>query len=264
MFDNLSKFLAQEYSRDFATWLIGRPVKLTELKPTELSLEPIRADSVILLKSRGLISHTEFQTDPDPEIPFREADYALRIHRKFPRHDLLQNVIYLRKTNSPLVFIDFFEAKRLRHEFNVIRLWEQPTEKFLKYPGLWPYASLTNTSDPIGILEEVAHKIDQMDDLRQQSNLSAISAVMAALSLDKDQVESVLRRNFMKESAIYQKWRQENLAEGRVEGRAEGQGEGREAERRSIALKMLAEGMSLEVIAKITGYSVKQLQSLQS
>jgi predicted transposase YdaD len=86
MFDNLSKFLAQEYSRDCITWLIGKPVKLTEL-----SLEPIRADSVILLKSRGLISHTEFQTDPDPEIPFREADYALRIHRKFPRHDLLQN-----------------------------------------------------------------------------------------------------------------------------------------------------------------------------
>jgi predicted transposase/invertase (TIGR01784 family) len=60
-----------------------------------------------------------------------------------------------------------------------------------------------------------------------------------------------LKRNFMKESAIYQKWRQENLAEGR------------EAERRSIALKMIAEGMSLEVIAKITGYSVQQLQSLQ-
>jgi predicted transposase/invertase (TIGR01784 family) len=215
MFDNLSKFLAQEYSQDFATWLIGKPVKLTE-------------------------------------IPFREADYALRIHRKFPRHDLLQNVIYLRKTNSPLVFIDFFEAKRFRHEFNVIRLWEQPTEKFLKYPGLWPYAALTNTSDPIGILEEVAQKIAQMDDLRQRSNLSAISAVMAALSLDEDQVENVLRRNFMKESALYQKWRKENLVEGQ------------DTERRSIALKMLAEGMSLEVIAKITGYSIKQIQSLQS
>jgi predicted transposase/invertase (TIGR01784 family) len=254
MFDNLSKFLAQ----DFATWLIGKPVKLTELKPTELSLEPIRADSVILLKSRGLISHTEFQTDPDPEIPFREADYALRIHRKFPRHDLLQNVIYLRKTNSPLVFVDFFETKRFRHEFNVIRLWEQPTEKFLKYPGLWPYAALTDTSDPIGILEEVAQKIDQMDDLRQQSNLSAISAVMGALSLDKDQVRQIFRKELMKESAIYQQWRQENLSEGR----AEGQGEGRETESRSIALKMLAEGMSLEVITKITGYSIKQIQSI--
>jgi predicted transposase YdaD len=54
----------------------------------------------------------------------------------------------------------------------------------------------------------------------------------------------------MKESAIYQKWRQENLAEGQ------------DTERRSIALKMLAEGMSLEVIAKITGYSIEQIQSL--
>jgi predicted transposase/invertase (TIGR01784 family) len=134
----------------------------------------------------------------------------------------------------------------------VIRLWEQPTEKFLKYPGLWPYAALTNTSDPISILEEVAQKIAQMDDLRQRSNLSAISAVMAALSLDEDQVENVLRRNFMKESALYQKWRKENLVEGQ------------DTERRSIALKMLAEGMSLEVIAKITGYSIKQIQSLQS
>jgi hypothetical protein len=42
----------------------------------------------------------------------------------------------------------------------------------------------------------------------------------------------------MKESAVYQKWRQENLAEGQ------------DTERRSIALKMLAEGISLEVIAK--------------
>jgi hypothetical protein len=31
-----------------------------------------------------------------------------------------------------------------------------------------------------------------------------------------------------------------------------------------IAIKMLAEGMSLEVIAKITGYSVMQIQSLSN
>jgi predicted transposase/invertase (TIGR01784 family) len=54
--------------------------------------------------------------------------------------------------------------------------------------------------------------------------------------------------------AYYQQWRQENLSEGRVEGR--------EAERRSVALKMLTEGVSPEVIAKITGYSIKQIQSL--
>jgi predicted transposase/invertase (TIGR01784 family) len=73
---------------------------------------------------------------------------------------------------------------------------------------------------------------------------------MGALSLDKDQVRQIFRKELMKESAIYQQWRQENLAEGH------------DAERRSIALKMLAEGMSLEVIAKITGYSIKQIQNL--
>jgi predicted transposase YdaD len=55
MFDNLSKFLADEYSQDFASWLVGQPIPLTELQSKELSLEPIRADSVILMKSESLV-----------------------------------------------------------------------------------------------------------------------------------------------------------------------------------------------------------------
>ncbi|MFM7578077.1 MAG: hypothetical protein ACKO5Q_14195 [Microcystaceae cyanobacterium] len=42
MFDNVSKFLAENFSEDYATWLLGRPVTFTKLSPTELSLEPIR------------------------------------------------------------------------------------------------------------------------------------------------------------------------------------------------------------------------------
>ncbi len=41
MFDNVSKFLIEQYSQDFASWLIGEAVALTELSPAELSLEPI-------------------------------------------------------------------------------------------------------------------------------------------------------------------------------------------------------------------------------
>ena len=51
MFDNLCKFLAENFSEDYATWLLGSPVTLTKLSPTELSLEPIRADSLILEQS---------------------------------------------------------------------------------------------------------------------------------------------------------------------------------------------------------------------
>ena len=159
MFDNLSKFLAQQYPQDFASWLVGKPIKLTELKPTELSLEPIRADSVILLKSKRVIVHCEFQTDPDPDIGFRMADYNLRIYRKYPNNRLVQVVVYLRKTTSPAVYCTAFQANRLIHEFQVIRLWEQPTAPFLERPGLWPYAALTQTNDSADVLQEVARKI---------------------------------------------------------------------------------------------------------
>lgn len=76
MFDNICKFMAESYSSDFATWLVGEPIPLTELKPSELSLEPIRC--LNLLQSEQLGLHLEFQTAPDKNINFRMADYRLR------------------------------------------------------------------------------------------------------------------------------------------------------------------------------------------
>ena len=44
---------------------------MTELQPSELSLDPIRADALILLESDESILHIEFQTLPKNTIPFR-------------------------------------------------------------------------------------------------------------------------------------------------------------------------------------------------
>jgi predicted transposase/invertase (TIGR01784 family) len=71
MFDNVCKFLAESFSRDFATWLLDEPITLPELSPSELSLEPIRADALILLQSDEIVLHLEFQTRPKADIPFR-------------------------------------------------------------------------------------------------------------------------------------------------------------------------------------------------
>jgi predicted transposase/invertase (TIGR01784 family) len=84
MYDNTCKFLAETYPADFASWLLGKPISLTKLEPSELSVEPIRVDSVIFLESLEIILHIEFQTEPDQKIPFRMADYKLRLYRKFP------------------------------------------------------------------------------------------------------------------------------------------------------------------------------------
>ncbi len=71
MYDNICKFLAENFKEDLATWLLGSPIKLTELSPTELSNDPIRADSLILLQSDELVLHTGFQTGTDEDMPFR-------------------------------------------------------------------------------------------------------------------------------------------------------------------------------------------------
>ncbi len=102
-YDNTCKFLAENYPADFASWLLGAPVTVTLLDPTELSSEPIRADSLILLESDERILQMEFQTTPKPEVPFRMADYRLRIYRRSPDKRLLQFVIYLCPTQSPWV-----------------------------------------------------------------------------------------------------------------------------------------------------------------
>ncbi|MEA5533111.1 hypothetical protein VB691_03735, partial [Crocosphaera sp. XPORK-15E] len=64
MYDNICKFIAETFAKDLAQWLLGQPIELTVLEPTELQVAPIRADSLIFLQSEDLILHIEFQTDP--------------------------------------------------------------------------------------------------------------------------------------------------------------------------------------------------------
>ena len=55
---------------------------------------------------------------------------------------------------------------------------------------------------------------------------------------------------------------EEGRAEGRAEGKAEGRAEGRAEEKNNIAHKMLANGLSIEQIALITGLTEKEIKEL--
>jgi predicted transposase/invertase (TIGR01784 family) len=255
MYDNICKFLAENFKDDLATWLLGSPIKLTELSPTELSNEPIRADSLILLQSDELVLHTEFQTDTDEDMPFRMLDYRVRVYRRFPNKKMRQIVIYLRKTGSELVNENNFRLEKTYHEFDVIRLWEQPTEKFLTVPGLLPFAVLTQTKDPTMVLTQVAQAVEAITNQRLQKNIAAASGILAGLVLKQDVIRKIFRSEIMRESVIYQ----EILEEGKAEGEAKGKAE----TTRKLALNLLRIGMSLEQIAQVTELSLEQVQALQ-
>ncbi|MCG8367352.1 MAG: Rpn family recombination-promoting nuclease/putative transposase, partial [Pseudanabaenales cyanobacterium] len=210
-------------------------IALTELSPSELSLEPIRADALMLLQSDAMVLHVEFQTQPDPEIPFRMLDYRMRVYRRFPHKSMRQVVIYLRQTGSELVQQTSFMLPSTRHEFEVIRLWEQPLEIFLSAPGLLPFAVLSRATDRLEALRQVAIQLESIPDRRMQSNVTAAAAILAGLVLEKGMIQQILRREIMQESVIYQ----DILQEGLQKGRQEGLQEGRQEEGRSLILHLL-------------------------
>lgn len=247
MYDNTCRFLAENFSADFASWLLGEPVTLTELQPSELSLDPIRADAMILLQSDESILHLEFQTLPKENIPFRMLDYRVRGHRRYKEKSMRQVVIYLKQTTSELAYQTSYVLERTRHEYDVIRLWEQSTSIFLQYPGLMPLAVLGQTADAEETLREAAQRIDQVTDSTNQANLMAASGILAGLRLEDEVIYRVLRRDIMQESTVFRSiWR-----------------DAQEEKTRAIALNLLREGVSTEIIARGTGLTLQEVQHLQ-
>lgn len=248
MFDNVCRYLVERYSPDIASWLLGQPIIFTKLSPTELSLQPIRADSLILLESEELIFQIEFQTDPDGAIPFRMADYRLRVFRRYPGREMRQVVVYLRETNSPLVYQDSFELSNTCHQFEVVRIWEEPAEPFLTMPGLLPFAALANSGDREGVLRQVSQQVEDIRDIVKQSDIAASAGILAGLVLSKEAIGSILRSDIMKASVIYQEIKKE----------------GREESLTEVALRMLADNQEPSYVAQMTGLSLEQVQALQA
>jgi predicted transposase/invertase (TIGR01784 family) len=277
LYDTVSKYLIETSSQDFATWLLGKPCILNRLEPTELSIEPIRADALFYATENEIL-HLEIQTNPDPNIPFRSLDYKTRIYRKYPDKQIIQVVIYLKPTNSDLVKQTKFEIPGTVHTFQVIRLWEQPTELFLNAPGLLPLAVLSNTLNQEGTLRQVAEKIDRLENPKIQSTISNITAILAGLSLDKGLIRQILRRDVMQESVIYQEILEEGVQKGIAIGEQRGKESGRQEGRKEgitigeqrgskeakaiVARNLLSIGIPVEQVATATELTLEEIQQL--
>ena len=218
MYDPVCKFLVENFSADFANWLLGEPINLSALSPTELSLEPIRADAMILLKAQqpniNAVLHIEFQTNPEAKIPFRMLNYWVRIRHRYPKKKIRQVVIYLRQTDSAKVHQNRFQEESTSHQFEIIRLWEQPFESFLQSPGLLPFAVLSQVEDPAIALEQVAEQIRTTLDPQTQKSVSASAAVLAGLVLEESLIERIVGMDLLEESTVYQSIKRKGIQQG--------------------------------------------------
>lgn len=204
-YDNTCKYLAEQYPADFVKWLLSTETSDIEILKTELSLEPIRADSVTFLQIINTILHLEFQTLPssNPAMDFRMLDYYTRLKREYGCQ-IEQVVIFLQQTTSEIVFRQEYVDTNTRHRYRVIRIWEQDPTPLLANPALLPLATLARSDSPNSLLEQVAAQVDMIEENDERQNISACTQILAGLRFDKNLIQQLFREEIMQESVIYQ------------------------------------------------------------
>ena len=257
-YDNICKRLASEYPEAFVHWLLAVDEVDIQKLPTELNKEPIRADALYLLPELGQVLHLEFQTEPqsNPPLPLRMLDYFVRLYREYG-HAVEQVVIFLKPTNNDAAFIDQFAVGNTVHRYRVIRLWEQDPAPLLANPVLLPLAVLARTDSPARLLEEVAKRVDMIEETIQQREISAYTEILAGLKFDLNLIRRFLREELMRESVIYQEIEQEVSRKALQQGKQE--------EAASLVLRLLARRVgqiSLESQSLILQLPLAQLEDL--
>ena len=257
-FDNVCKILAERYPTDFARWLLSNEPQQIEVLKAELSIEPIRADSVIFLRTENRILHIEFQTRErsDTPIPLRMLDYFVRLVRKY-NVPVTQVVIFLQETRSEIAFTEAYVNEMTHHRYRVIRMWEQDPALFLDNPALLPLAPLAQTDSRQELLSQVAQSVARISDRATRQNIAAYTEILAGLRFDKDFIQQLLSEEIMQESVIYQ----DILQKGEIRG--ELRGEQKEALKYTLRLVNRRFGdLNSSLTERIRILSANQLESL--
>ncbi len=145
-----------------------------------------------------------------------------------------------------------FVSTTTRHDYRVLRLWEEDPERLLNDPALLPLAPLAAALQPQTLLLRVVEQVNQLEPTQRQE-ISTYTQILAGLKFEKGLIRQLFREDIMRESVIYQ----DILEEGRQEGRQEGE--------RSLVLLLLEQRVGqLSQIERdrISVLSVKQLEAL--
>jgi predicted transposase YdaD len=263
--DNLCKRLAEEYPEQFARWLFGAGGKVKVVK-TELSREPIRADSVIFSHDESETLHAEFQTTMKSEVPvpLRLLDYYVGLKRQDPNRRVRQVLVVLKQTGEEIP--DRYEDERTVHIYDVVRMWEQNPAMFLKHEGLLPLATLCRAESGEKLLSEVAAQIARIKSRERRREALNWSRVLAGLRYDTGLIYQILKESDMlEESVVYQDILQKGERRGEQRGLQQGLQQGMEQGERKLAMLQLEERcgqLSPKIRKQIEHLPAEQLEEL--
>ncbi len=216
-FDNICKYLSEQYPERFAAWLSEQPSGSVDVLKTELSVEPIRADFVAFLREQERILHLEFQVEAVtvPPMPLRMLDYYVRLRRQYG-YPVEQVVIFLKPTTNAAAYVEQFTDSNTVHRYRVIRLWEQDPSPLLQDAALLPSASLAASASPIELLNRVALEVGKIEEVATRREIANCAQILAGLRFDESLIRQVFREGIMRESVIYQAIVREGVEQGEL------------------------------------------------
>ncbi|MGB7416429.1 MAG: DUF4351 domain-containing protein [Thermosynechococcaceae cyanobacterium] len=109
-----------------------------------------------------------------------------------------------------------------RHEYQVLKLWQQDPAMFLEEPVLLPFVTLT-AAEPENLLAQAAVAVSKIESESQRREISGYVQLLAGLRFKKQLIYQVFQEGMMRESVIYQDILQKGELKGRQEGRQEGE-----------------------------------------
>ena len=94
-------------------------------------------------------------------------NYWVRLHRLY-RLPVTQVVVLLPPPADQALIETTFVSATTRHEYRVVRLWEEDPIALLNAPALLPLAALAATAQPQELLRRVVQRVSQLDLAQRQ------------------------------------------------------------------------------------------------
>lgn len=260
-----------------------RPFK-TEYTPKVSS----KLDDVFWIESVNsapFIIHLEPMGYLDESLPIRMLRYRSDLweatyHEQKKIIPILQIVLYFYPAHdhgTHLLQEEWHGETFLEYTYRVIRIWELSPQEIVDngWVGLYPLLPLMRRSAPQKIHKEALQfgmdAIMKITDVALQRDLLAVMGVLAGEIYPKEWIHSMIRREMIMESPIYQDWvreerekaMQEGMKEGMKEGLKEGLKEGVKEGVKRTARNMLEKGFDEETIMEVTGLTKEEILLLK-
>ncbi|WP_347487631.1 hypothetical protein ABDB91_10580 [Desulfoscipio sp. XC116] len=261
---------------DWARYLLPgcREEWVTNFKTDYTPKKESRLDSVLEITDPGGLYLLNFEPMGyrDNALPARMLRYrsdiweaTLTEGKGTPSIRQVVMFFYRENDNGQHILRDKWDRGILEYTYEVIRVWEQCRQPVIeaKLIGLYPLLPLMRGDNeqetPEQALKECIDVVQEVEDEALKLDLLAVMAVMAGGRFPKKLVLSMIRREMIMASPIFQEWVKEERAEAKLEGKLEGKFEGKF----EVVRAALKKGFPIGDIAEITGLSLEAIQKLK-